>query len=206
MAVLFGITVPEVQWLIKTGEGIGKGPVPHTLRDPHARRGGCGVGTDRQTHRRSTDPRRERRQPPSCLQGTGCNCAHARKPFGTPPHLERTKGAPWEQGRPPSNHHPDSPLGQGSPSLQEQTHCTRHSFNPPQSPPWVAPGHLHRPPTYSLLSGGAPAPHIPLPFLLPGVCTHCPPSLPTSVWGMSPSPNPPWQLFSPPRPPHARER
>ncbi|XP_064242749.1 solute carrier family 38 member 8 isoform X4 [Passer domesticus] len=122
MAVLFGITVPVVQWLIKTGEGSGKGPVPHTLRDPHARQGGCGIGTDRQTHRQSTDPRKEGRQPPSRLQGTSCNCAHAKETPGDTPQLERTKGHLGRRET-PLCHHPDSPWGT-SPHPCRHTHTS----------------------------------------------------------------------------------
>lgn len=138
MAVLFGITVPVVQWLIKTGEGIGKGPVPHTLRDPHARRGGCGIGTDGQTHRRSTDPRKEGRQPLSRLQGTSCNCAHAKETPGDCPQLERMKGHLGRREAPP----PCLPMSGGCPPPQMPPAPPWQSFFPlrPPTPGRDAPG------------------------------------------------------------------
>lgn len=101
MAVLFGITVPVVQWLIKTGEGIGKGPVPHTLRDP--KHGGVGVGlaqTDRHTDELQTPGRRGGSHPHAC-KASAATVHMQRKPLGTPPHLERTKGHLGSRETPP---------------------------------------------------------------------------------------------------------
>lgn len=109
-----------------------------------------------------------------------------------PPQLERTKG---RLGKRETPHSATTLTPLWSPSLQAHTHCTRHSLKLPS--PWVAPWGLAQTPKLLPAFRGAPASHLPLPFLLPSACLHPLPPLPMSG-GCPPAqtlPARPWQSF-----------
>lgn len=68
----------------KDREGIDKGRVPHTLRDPHARRGGCGIGTDRHTQTEVQTPGRRGGSHPHACKAPAAAVHVQRKPLRTP--------------------------------------------------------------------------------------------------------------------------